>query len=108
MDFAVSLLPGWRTTVSTLLRRRRDLLGFRHGADADADLPLGVRTRRLVTLRHFDYMARIMLVTGTIVGSPMPRVLHCVVRRNPYELYASLNRALGPSRRPTGSWSAAT
>ena len=46
MDFAVSVLPGWHTTdLPALLRRRRDLLRVRHGADAHGDLPQGVPPR---------------------------------------------------------------
>ena len=69
MDFAVSLLPGWHTTVFppyfvagaifsgfamvlTLMVICRTAFGLEH----------------IITLRHFDYMAKIMLVTGTMVG----------------------------------------
>jgi Ni/Fe-hydrogenase subunit HybB-like protein len=69
MDFAVSVLPGWHTTifppyfvagaifsgfamVLTLMVICRKAFGLEH----------------IITLRHFDYMAKIILVTGTMVG----------------------------------------
>ena len=98
MDFAVSLLPGWHTTVFppyfvagaifsgfamvlTLMVICRRAFGLEH----------------IVTLRHFDYMAKIMLVTGTMVGYAYATEFFTAwYSGNPYELYAFLNRALGP------------
>ena len=85
MDFAVSLLPGWHTTifppyfvagaifsgfamVLTLMVITRKVFGLEH----------------IITLRHFDYMAKIMLVTGTMVGYAYAHgVLHRLVQRQP-------------------------
>ena len=97
MDFAVSLLPGWHTTVFppyfvagaifsgfamvlTLMVICRKAFGLEH----------------IITLRHFDYMAKIMLVTGTIGRYAMRRSSSPPGSGNPYELYTFLNRALGP------------
>jgi Ni/Fe-hydrogenase subunit HybB-like protein len=69
MDFATSQLPGWHTTifppyfgagaifsgfamVVTLMVITRKAFGLEH----------------VITMRHFDYMAKIMLLTGMIVG----------------------------------------
>ena len=55
------------------------------------------RLEHIVTLRHFDYMAKIMLVTGTMVGYAYATEFFTAwYSGNPYELYAFLNRALGP------------
>src|SRR5688500_19751848 len=55
------------------------------------------RLEHIVTLRHFDYMAKIMLVTGTMVGYAYGTEFFTAwYSGNPYELYAFLNRALGP------------
>ena len=85
MDFAVSQLPGWHTTifppyfvagaifsgfamVLTLMVICRTAFGLEH----------------IITLRHFDYMAKIMLVTGTMVGYAYAHgVLHRLVQRQP-------------------------
>jgi Alternative complex III, ActD subunit len=55
------------------------------------------RLEHIVTLRHFDYMAKIMLVTGTIVGYAYATEFFTAwYSGNPYEVYVFLNRALGP------------
>ena len=51
----------------------------------------------IITLRHFDYMAKIMLVTGTMVGYAYATEFFTAwYSGNPYELFTFLNRALGP------------
>ena len=98
MDFAVSLLPGWHTTVFppyfvagaifsgfamvlTLMVICRTAFGLEH----------------IITLRHFDFMAKIMLVTGTMVGYAYATEFFTAwYSGNPYELFTFLNRALGP------------
>ena len=111
MDFAVSILPGWHTTifppyfvagaifsgfamVVTLMVICRTAFGLEH----------------IMTLRHFDYMAKIILVTGTIVGFGLRHgVLHRLVQREPlraFHIPEQGRRTVRPG--PTGSWSAAT
>jgi len=98
MDFAVSLLPGWHTTVFppyfvagaifsgfamvvTLMVICRKVFGLEH----------------IITLRHFDYMAKIMLVTGSIVGYAYATEFFTAwYSGNPYEIFTFLNRATGP------------
>jgi hypothetical protein len=98
MDFAVSLLPGWHTTVFppyfvagaifsgfamvvTLMVICRKIFGLEH----------------IITLRHFDFMAKIMLVTGTMVGYAYATEFFTAwYSGNPYEMFTFLNRALGP------------
>ena len=51
----------------------------------------------IITLRHFDYMAKIMLVTGTMVGYAYATEFFTAwYSGNPYELFTFKNRALGP------------
>jgi Ni/Fe-hydrogenase subunit HybB-like protein len=98
MDFAVSLLPGWHTTVFppyfvagaifsgfamvlTLMVICRRAFGLEH----------------IITLRHFDLMAKIMLVTGTMVGYAYATEFFTAwYSGNPYEFFTFLNRAMGP------------
>jgi hypothetical protein len=55
------------------------------------------RLEHIITLRHFDYMAKIMLVTGTMVGYAYAMEFFTAwYSGNPYELFAFLNRAFGP------------
>jgi molybdopterin-containing oxidoreductase family membrane subunit len=98
MDFAVSVLPGWHTTVFppyfvagaifsgfamvlTLMVICRKVFGLEH----------------IITLRHFDFMAKIMLVTGTMVGYAYATEFFTAwYSGNPYEVFTFLNRAMGP------------
>ena len=98
MDFATSVLPGWHTTifppyfvagaifsgfamVLTLMVICRQVFGLGH----------------IITIRHFDYMAKIMLVTGSMVGYAYGMEFFTAwYSGNPYELFTFKNRALGP------------
>ena len=98
MDFAVSVLPGWHATifppyfvagaifsgfamVVTLMVICRKAFGLEH----------------IITLKHFDYMAKIMLLTGTIVGYAYGTEFFTAwYSGNPYEVFTFLNRAGGP------------
>jgi molybdopterin-containing oxidoreductase family membrane subunit len=97
-DFATSQLPGWHTTifppyfvagaifsgfamVITLMTIARKLFGL----------------ERLVTLRHFENMAKVILLTGTIVGYAYGLEFFMAwYSGNPYESFAFVNRAFGP------------
>ena len=98
MDFAVSQLPGWHTTifppyfvagavfsgfamVMTLMLITRSVFQMKH----------------IVTTRHLDNMSKIMLVTGSIVGYAYAiEFFMAWFSGNPYERFVFLNRALGP------------
>ena len=97
-DFAVSILPGWHTTifppyfvagaifsgfamVITLLVPTRAWLGLHN----------------LVTLNTLDNMAKIILLTGTMVGYAYAMEFFIAWYGGvEYEKYAFLNRAFGP------------
>ncbi|MCA9666284.1 MAG: polysulfide reductase NrfD [Myxococcales bacterium] len=97
-DFAVAQLPGWHTTifppyfvagaiysgfgmVITLMVIARKLFGL----------------ERIVTLRHFDNMAKITLLTGSIVGYAYSMEFFIAwYSGNPYETFTFINRAFGP------------
>jgi len=98
MDFAVSMLPGWHTTifppyfvagaifsgfgmVLTLLIPARSWLGLQN----------------LVTLNTLDNMAKIILVTGSMVGYSYGMEFFIAwYGAEPYEKFTFLNRATGP------------
>jgi molybdopterin-containing oxidoreductase family membrane subunit len=98
MDFAVSQLPGWHTTifppyfvagavfsgfamVMTLMLITRSVFQMKH----------------IVTTRHLENMSKIMLVTGSIVGYAYAMEFFMAwFSGNPYERFVFLNRALGP------------
>ena len=97
-DFAVSVIPGWHTTifppyfvagavfsgfamVVTLMVIARKLFHLEH----------------LVTMKHLDNMCKVMLATGSIVGYAYAvEFFTAFFSGNPYERFVFLNRATGP------------
>jgi Ni/Fe-hydrogenase subunit HybB-like protein len=97
-DFAVSVVPGWHTTifppyfvagaifsgfamVMTLMIIARRAYGLEH----------------LITMKHLENMNKIILATGTIVGYAYGTEFFIAwYSGNPYERFAFLNRAFGP------------
>jgi len=98
MDFATSILPGWHTTlfppyfvagavysgfgmVTTLLILTRTLM----------------RLERYITLRHLDAMAKVMLLTGSLVGFSYATEFYVAwLNGNAYERATFVMRATGP------------
>ncbi len=97
-DFAVSIIPGWHTTifppyfvagaifsgfamVVTLLAPARQYFGLKD----------------FITIRHLDNMNKIILATGSIVAYAYAIELFIAwYSGNAYERFAFLNRAIGP------------
>jgi len=97
-DFAVSMIPGWHTTifppyfvagaifsgfamVVTLIIPSRSFFGL----------------EEIITLRHLENMAKIMLATGMMVGLAYSTEFFIAwYSGNPYEGFTFLNRAFGP------------
>jgi len=97
-DFAVSQVPGWHTTifppyfvagaifsgfamVLTLMLISRVVFGLEH----------------IVTTHHLDNMAKIVLLTGSIVGYAYGMEFFVAwYSGNEYETFAFVNRAFGP------------
>ncbi|MBI3880183.1 MAG: polysulfide reductase NrfD [Verrucomicrobia bacterium] len=97
-DFAVSVVPGWHTTifppyfvagaifsgfgmVLTLMIPLRSLCGLHD----------------VITVRHIELMNKVILATGSIVGYAYGMEFFIAwYGGNPYELYAFKNRAFGP------------
>jgi molybdopterin-containing oxidoreductase family membrane subunit len=97
-DFAVSVMPGWHTTifppyfvagavfsgfamVLTLMIIVRKAFGLEH----------------LLTKRHFENMTKIILATGSMVGYAYAMEFFIAwYSGNDYERYAFVNRAFGP------------
>jgi molybdopterin-containing oxidoreductase family membrane subunit len=97
-DFAVSIMPGWHTTifppyfvagaifsgfamVVTLIIPTRKIFGL----------------EEIITARHLENMAKIMLATGMMVGLAYATEFFIAwYSGNPYEAFTFLNRAFGP------------
>jgi molybdopterin-containing oxidoreductase family membrane subunit len=98
MDFATSLVPGWHTTifppyfvagaiysgfgmVLTLLILTRQSMGL----------------QRYITMKHLDAMAKVLLLTGSIVSYAYATEFFAAwYGGNLYERYHFINRATGP------------
>jgi molybdopterin-containing oxidoreductase family membrane subunit len=98
MDFATGLVPGWHTTlfppyfvagaifsgfgmVLTLLILTRKVMGL----------------ERYITIHHLEAMAKITLLTGSMVGfAYLTELFLAWLGGNPYERAAFWNRATGP------------
>jgi len=97
-DFATSQLPGWHTTifppyfvagavfggfamVGMLIVPSRQIFGL----------------KQIITLRHLENMARIILLTGSLVGYAYAMEFFMAwYSGNSFETFAFLNRAFGP------------
>src|SRR5574338_661077 len=97
-DFATSQLPGWHTTIfPPYFVAGAIFSGF--GMVLTLLLPLRwlFRLEHIITMRHLDYMAKIMLVTGSMVGFAYATEFFTAwYSGNPYEIFTFLNRASGP------------
>ncbi len=97
-DFAVSILPGWHTTIFPPY--------FVAGAIFSGFamvLNLAIIARRIfnlkdiITIEHLDNMNKIMLLTGMMVGYAYSMEFFIAwYSGNPYEQFAFVNRAFGP------------
>jgi Ni/Fe-hydrogenase subunit HybB-like protein len=98
MDFATSLVPGWHTTIFPPY--------FVAGAIYSGFgmvLTLLILTRstmnlqRYITVRHLESMAKVLLLTGSIVGYAYASEFFAAwYGGNLYEKYHFINRATGP------------
>ena len=97
-DFAVSLLPGWHTTIFPPY--------FVAGAIFSGFamvVTLGIIARKIfmledfITINHLEKMAKIMMVTGMMVGYAYSIEFFIAwYSGNEYEIFAFINRAFGP------------
>ncbi|HWA87797.1 MAG TPA: NrfD/PsrC family molybdoenzyme membrane anchor subunit [Opitutus sp.] len=97
-DFAVSLIPGWHTTIfPPYFVAGAIFSGF--GMVLTLMLPLRAiyHLEDLITQYHIDCMCKITLATGSMVGySYMMEFFIAWYGANPFEGFAFINRAFGP------------
>ena len=97
-DFAVSLLPGWHTTIfPPYFVAGAIFSGF--GMVLTLMIParkwLGLQD--LITLNHLDNIAKVLLLTGTMVGYAYAMEFFIAWYSGvQYEQFAFINRAFGP------------
>ena len=97
-DFAISLLPGWHTTIFPPYF----VAGAIYSGFAMV-LTLAIPTRKwfhledLITMRHLDACAKLMLGTGLIVAyGYMMEAFMSWYSGNPHEMFMYFNRTTGP------------
>ncbi len=97
-DFATSQLPGWHTTIfPPYFVAGAIFSGFAMVTTLMVVARVAFRLEHLITIRHFENMAKIMLLTGTIVGYAYATEFFIAwYSGNPYERFTFINRAFGP------------
>ena len=98
LDFAVSQLPGWHTTIfPPYFVAGAVFSGF--GMVLTLLIPLRrlMKLEDIITVRHVDLMCKVTLATGSIVGYAYAMEFFIAwYSGNPYERFAFVNRAFGP------------
>ena len=98
LDFAVSVLPGWHSTIfPPYFVAGAIYAGFAMVLTLAIPLRAAYRLEDLITMHHLDNMAKVMLTTGLFVfyGYVM-EVFFAWYSANPNEAYMMANRATGP------------
>ncbi len=97
-DFAVSMLPGWHTTIfPPYFVAGAIFSGFGMVLTLLIPARSWLKLQDLVTLNTLDNMAKIILLTGTMVGYAYGMEFFIAwYSGEPYEQYAFMNRAFGP------------
>jgi molybdopterin-containing oxidoreductase family membrane subunit len=98
LDFSVSQLPGWHTTIfPPYFVAGAIFSGF--GMVLTLLIPLRklYHLEDVITQRHVDLMCKVTLATGSIVGYAYGlEIFIAWYSGNPFERYTFLNRAFGP------------
>jgi Ni/Fe-hydrogenase subunit HybB-like protein len=98
LDFAVSILPGWHTTIfPPYFVAGAIYSGFAMVLTLAIPLRAAYGLQGFITMRHIDNMAKVMLSTGLIVayGYAMETFMSWY-SSNDYEGFMMLNRMRGP------------
>ena len=98
MDFATSQIPGWHTTIfPPYFVAGAIFSGFAMVITLMVVCRLAFRMEKILTNRHFENMAKITLLTGSMVGYAYSVEFFVAwYSGNPYEQYAFINRMFGP------------
>jgi len=96
-DFAVSQLPGWHTTIFPPYFVAGAIFS---GFGMVLTLMIPIRTwfgiTHIVTIKHLESMAKVILLTGTLVGYAYGMEFFIAwYSGNPYETFVFINRAFG-------------
>jgi Ni/Fe-hydrogenase subunit HybB-like protein len=97
-DFAVSVIPGWHTTIfPPYFVAGAIFSGFAMVVTLMVVAREVFDLKQLITIRHLENMNKVMLATGLIVGFAYATEFFIAwYSGNPYERFVFLNRAFGP------------
>lgn len=97
-DFATSVIPGWHTTIfPPYFVAGAIFSGFAMVLTLLIIMRKVMRLEDYITIHHIDVMGKIIMVTGSIVGSAyITEFFIAWYSAVPYERYAFINRAFGP------------
>jgi Ni/Fe-hydrogenase subunit HybB-like protein len=97
-DFAVSIIPGWHTTIfPPYFVAGAVFSGFAMVVTLMVIVRRAFGLEHLLTVRHLENMNKIILATGSMVGYAYGMEFFIAwYSGNPYERFAFINRAFGP------------
>jgi Ni/Fe-hydrogenase subunit HybB-like protein len=97
-DFAVSLIPGWHTTIfPPYFVAGAIYAGFAMVLTLAIPVRAMYNLKDLITMKHIDWMAKIMLATGMVVFyGYLTEAFYGWYSGNKYEWFMIKNRAAGP------------
>ncbi len=97
-DFAVSVIPGWHTTIfPPYFVAGAVFSGFAMVQNVLIFIRQAFNLKHIITIKHLERMNQIILVTGSIVGfSYATEWFTAWYSGNQFEMFAFINRALGP------------
>jgi molybdopterin-containing oxidoreductase family membrane subunit len=100
LDFAVSIVPGWHTTIfPPYFVAGAIYSGFAMVLTIAIPLRAAYGLQGLVTARHLDNMAKVMLASGLIVAyGYLMEAFVAWYSGNEFERYMMINRLFGPYR----------
>ncbi|HXV99762.1 MAG TPA: NrfD/PsrC family molybdoenzyme membrane anchor subunit, partial [Anaerolineae bacterium] len=98
LDFAISLVPGWHTTVfPPYFVAGAIFSGFAMVLTLVIPLRKIYKLEDFITMRHLDNMAKIMLATGLLVAyGYMTEAFTAWYSGSPFERFWLVNRSTGP------------
>ncbi len=97
-DFAVSVIPGWHTTIfPPYFVAGAIFSGFAMVITLMVIARQVLHLENLITIKHLENMCKVILATGCIVGYAYTvEFFTAFFSGNPYERFTFLNRATGP------------
>jgi len=97
-DFAIGIIPGWHATIfPPYFVAGAIYAGFAMVLTLAIPLRKAFGLEDFITMRHLDYMGRVMLATGLIVGyGYMMEIFMSWYSGSAFDKYMTLNRMGGP------------